>query len=136
MDRTAIVRKRESLPTRWLLKQDLLKGRILDYGCGRGKDAEVLNCEKFDPNYSPTMPRGKFNVIICHYVLNVVIKEDENRIIEDVNKRLRKNGKAYFTVRRDKFKHGFNGRSYQRWSKPKLKSIHKTSDFEMYILER
>lgn len=39
---TAIKRTGISVPTRYLLKHDLLKGRILDYGCGFGFDTDEL----------------------------------------------------------------------------------------------
>ena len=39
---TAISRKAPSRPMRFLQEHDLLKGRMLDYGCGRGTDAKFL----------------------------------------------------------------------------------------------
>lgn len=135
MYRTAITRIKASVPTRWLIENDLIRGRVLDYGCGRGKDAEVLDCEKFDPYYAPDMPKGKFDTIVCNYVLNVVTIEEENEIINDIKKRLRKNGNAYISVRRDNFKPGFNGRSYQRWSKPELIGMHTAPGYEMYVIK-
>ena len=35
---TALQRTDISVPTRYLLQHDLLKGRILDFGCGFGYD--------------------------------------------------------------------------------------------------
>ncbi len=31
---------------------------VLDYGCGRGEDADKLNFKKFDPHFFPDMPEG------------------------------------------------------------------------------
>lgn len=39
---TAIKRTDLSVPTRYLLQHNLLKGRILDYGCGFGYDTDEL----------------------------------------------------------------------------------------------
>lgn len=39
---TAIKRTDISVPTRYLLKNGLLKGRILDFGCGFGFDTDEL----------------------------------------------------------------------------------------------
>ena len=39
---TAISRKNLSVPVRWLKKSGLLKGRMLDYGCGPGSYIEPL----------------------------------------------------------------------------------------------
>ena len=136
MKRTAITRKKPSLRTRWLVKNDLIKGRVLDYGCGRGKDAETLKCEKYDPSWSPKLPKGKFDTIICVYVLNVVLEKMEKKILKDIKNRLKKGGKAYFAVRRDNFVRGFNNISFQRWSTPELDSINKTSSYEIYIMKK
>ena len=39
-------RKRPSLPLRFLLKNKKLQGKILDFGCGLGKDVEYLHSNK------------------------------------------------------------------------------------------
>ena len=39
---TAIERTALSFPTRWLQQQQLLKGAILDFGCGHGYDTDEL----------------------------------------------------------------------------------------------
>ena len=39
---TAKRRETLSMPTRRLLDLNLLKGEILDFGCGFGKDVEIL----------------------------------------------------------------------------------------------
>ena len=39
---TAIRRTDLSVPTRYLLQHNLLKGRILDFGCGFGYDTDEL----------------------------------------------------------------------------------------------
>ena len=45
-----------SLPTKVLIERKKLKGRVLDYGCGLGKDVELLNnlgydITGYDPHY-------------------------------------------------------------------------------------
>ena len=99
--RTAIKRARLSAPTRYLEDEGLLVGRVLDYGCGYGIDAGRLGFETYDPHFFPGMPQGKFDTIICHYVLNVVPVGVQNGIIRDIEQRLKPNGFAYLTVRRD-----------------------------------
>jgi hypothetical protein len=101
--KTAIVRTQPSSPMRYLDKKDLLKGETkLDYGCGRGFDAEWFNMDKFDPHFSPEKPTKTYDLITCNYVLNV-IKEPKDRInvLENICKLLSNEGKAYITVRRD-----------------------------------
>jgi hypothetical protein len=39
---TAKERGRESFPVRYLIRKGLIKGRVLDFGCGLGSDAKFL----------------------------------------------------------------------------------------------
>jgi hypothetical protein len=87
-----------------LKSNHLLVGRHLDYGCGRGDDADELGCERYDPHFSPVMPDGQFETITVNYVLNV-IEEPEARmqVLRDVQSRLRPgSGRAYIAVRANK----------------------------------
>ena len=47
--KTAIKRNKLSAPMRYLSENNLLKGDLLDYGCGRGDDADLLSMDKYDP---------------------------------------------------------------------------------------
>jgi len=98
---TAIARTGLSAPARWLDENDLLHGRVLDYGCGRGADATLLGIEGYDPHFYSTFPVGKFDVIMCNYVLNVVSPRMGFGILEVIEGLLRPNGSAYVSVRRD-----------------------------------
>lgn len=101
--KTAIARTKISAPAKWLRDNGLLVGRVLDYGCGRGKDAEVLGCAGYDPYYRPEFPLGEFDTIMCNFVLNVIESADERReVIRDIILRLEVGGCAYITVRTDK----------------------------------
>ena len=130
---TAITRTSISGPTRYLSSQGLIKGRVLDYGCGKGFDADTLGIEKFDPNWCPALPKGKFDTIICNYVLNVVEPSEVKAIIAKVKKLLRCHGVAYFSVRRDLPLTGKAGRGcYQHYVKLSGKPIKQTSLFAIY----
>jgi len=98
---TAVSRKKLSAPM-VELEYDLDRGRVLDYGCGKGFDADCLGLEKYDPYFFPEKPEGKFDVITCNYVLCVVPEDEQQAIIDDVMSMLKPGGMAYFTVRRDK----------------------------------
>ena|ERR1035437_4440765 len=111
---TAIIRNKVSRPMRELASKII--GPALDYGCGRGFDADHFNMDKYDPHYFPEVKAKKYKTITCNYVLNVVDLKTAADIIIKVRKLLRKNGTAYFTVRRDSFKEGFNSKgTFQRF---------------------
>jgi hypothetical protein len=54
--RTAIARKCLSAPAKRLLSLGLLRGRLFDYGCGRGTDCEILGIGGWDPYWRPGRP--------------------------------------------------------------------------------
>lgn len=135
---TAISRRNLSGPVRWLMSQDLLAGRILDYGSGRGFDADALNADRYDPYWHPTKPKGKFDTIICNYVLNVVDEDTQESILQELRTYLKDGGKAYISVRRDlKDKRAEKvDWDVQRWVDLDLPTVKKTSNYEMYLLEK
>lgn len=100
---TAIARKAPSKPMRWLDKHGLLKGNMLDYGCGRGKDAETFGMDKYDPHYCPVVPVKQYDTIVCTFVLNVIEDEVEREsVLQSIRNLLVEDGTAYVTVRNDK----------------------------------
>lgn len=103
---TAICRHKLSAPMTFLLTKNLIHGRILDFGCGKGEDYRHLktmgfNVSKFDPYWAPKIPDGLFDVITCHYVLNVLYPEERNSVLESISQLLTEEGTAYISVRRD-----------------------------------
>jgi hypothetical protein len=135
--RTAITRRGLSGPARWLLEADLLRGRILDYGCGRGGDADRLRCSRWDPHWSPRMPRGTFDTVLCTYVLNVLPKSEEASVLAAVQALLlRPMGTAFVSVRRDVPREGIFRDGYeQRWVELDLPVIRETGcSFCIYAL--
>lgn len=122
--KTAIARTKPSAPLKYLEERGLLDTHLdlLDYGCGRGFDADYYGMDKYDPHYFPNIDRSKkYDMIFCTYVLNVVDISTEFDIIMDINSLLKLGGIARFTVRRDMPINGriFNGYR-QRFSDPIL----------------
>lgn len=139
------VKERESVsfPTRLLHESGLLKGKLLDFGCGLGKDVEFLKTKNYriqgyDPHYLPAYPTEKFDTIFCNYVLNVLMPEEQSYVLMCISELLKPSGKAYFAVRRDTKKSGFiynpkrNITVYQSVVKLPFKSIVLTEHCEIY----
>ena len=128
---TAISRKDLSLPVRWLKKQGLLQGRMLDYG--RGFDCDCLSCEGYDPYYRPIVPEGKFNTIFCVYVLNILPDPKEREdVLDSIGILLENDGKAYIAVRLG-MKEGWTSRkTYQGLVELDLPVIKKCSTFRIH----
>lgn len=140
---TAIERIHLSFPAQFLLEKNLLKGNILDFGCGLGNDVKLLQQKGFDikgydPYYLPIYPDGKFDTIICFYVLNVLFPHEQANILMEVSHLLKPGGKAYYAVRRDIKKEGFREHyihkkpTYQCIVKLPFKSIHQDEYCEIY----
>lgn len=140
---TAKERDKISMPARMIKQQGFIKGRVLDFGCGFGKDIEELKAkgyeiEGYDPHYFSNYPEGKFDTILCFYVLNVLLPEQQAQVMMQVSSLLKPSGKAYFSVRRDITQDGY--RNHFKHQKPTyqcnvilpFKSIFKNENTEIY----
>lgn len=83
-ERTAIRRGQVSRPVRLALERDLItrESTVLDYGCGRGEDVELLRaagyqCFGWDPVLRPDGPLEKADVVNLSYVVNVIENPSE-----------------------------------------------------------
>jgi len=105
---TAIRRNKLPNPTQWLLDKFLIRGRTLDYGCGRCHEInnQFFSADGFDPHYRPNgINYSSYDTIICNYVLNVLPTEQERKeVCEHILGLLSSNGVAYITVRNDRIK--------------------------------
>jgi SAM-dependent methyltransferase len=109
---TAISRSNPSTPCQILYGQNLIRGKVLDFGCGRGADYLYLkdngiDAYAYDLYYFPLhhiFEMRNFDTILCTYVLNVLPPEERKAVVKSVIKRLGKNGIAYFTLRGDTIK--------------------------------
>lgn len=140
---TAKERTTPSLPLRMLLERKLIQGKVLDFGCGFGKDVNHLLVKGFDatgydPHYFSDYPTEKFDTILCFYVLNVLFSEEQNKVLMQISNLLKSTGRAYFAVRRDIQRDGFrthqvHGKpTYQCYVKLPYKSIYLNENTEFY----
>lgn len=140
---TAKERDSLSFPARIVRERGLLVGGVLDFGCGFGKDVEILfkqgvKIQGYDKHYFPHFPDQKFDTIICFYVLNVLLPEEQAMVLMEISGLLKPSGKAYFAVRRDLVYEGF--RTHKIHQKPTFqtnvvlpfRSIFKNDTCEIY----
>ena len=116
---TAKERETLSFPAKLLLNKSLLTGDVLDFGCGFGKDVELLkakglNVVGYDKYYFPEYPAQKFDTIICFYVLNVLMQEEQATVLMQLSQLVKPTGKVYFAVRRDLQYEGFRTHKIHR----------------------
>jgi len=137
--KTAISRKGPSAPMKWLDKHGLLVGEMLDFGCGKGADADAYCMDRYDPYYQPVVPGMLYDTITCNYVLNVIESEAERlTVIANLLALLTDDGVAYITVRNDKDKLNGTTRTgtWQGHIVLDLPVVHKCSGYVIYRLER
>lgn len=136
--RTAISRKKPSAPALWIHDNiGFDANNTLDYGCGRGDDLSYFRIDGYDPNgfYFDAHFGGKYNTILCTYVLNVIPSDEERQqVINQVKSLLSEDGVAYFSVRADK--KNLNGwtdsGTYQTYVELDYPVVVKTSNYVIY----
>ena len=133
---TARSRRTLSAPAAYLLDRDLLRGRILDFGSGKGDLAKFLDgdIEEWDPNFSPKRPRGKFDVVCCIYVLNVLRPRERHHALSDAKGFVRRGGRLYAAVRRDIFCEGRTTKGTEQYNVrlPLVSLVHRAGSYEIY----
>lgn len=104
---TAKRRKELSKPVRLLEAQGLLRGKILDYGCGYGHDSEILkdkykilNYDKYNLQFkNDKVLSDKYDVVYSIFVFNTIATISEFEETLQLIKTLSKN--IYVAVRSD-----------------------------------
>ncbi len=140
---TAKERDTLSFPAKILFNQNLLIRDVLDFGCGFGNDVKLLkakgiNIEGFDKYHFPEYPIKKFDTIICFYVLNVLLPEEQAIVLMELSQLIKPTGKVYFAVRRDLQFEGFRmhkihqKQTYQCTVKLPYQSFFKNENCEIY----
>jgi diadenosine tetraphosphate (Ap4A) HIT family hydrolase len=109
---TAKDRDSLSFPAKFLLNNDLLVRDVLDFGCGFGSDVKLLKKRNisitgYDKHYFPEYPAKKFDTIMCLYVLNVLMPEEQATVLMELSQLIKPTGRVYMAVRRDLQYEGF-----------------------------
>ena len=140
---TAKERDTLSFPSKLLFNKNLLTGDVLDFGCGFGSDVELLkaksiNITGYDKHYFPQYPTKRFDTIICLYVLNVLLPEEQATVLMELSQLIKPTGSVYIAVRRDLQFEGFRThklhqkKTYQCNVVLNSKSIFKNDNCEIY----
>jgi SAM-dependent methyltransferase len=98
---TAVRRNKPSQAAQILVARKLARGRVLDFGCGFGFDADHFGWESFDPFYRPQEPKGQYDTIICTLVLNALSRNNRAKVLEKIRGLLAPSGIAYLGVSRN-----------------------------------
>lgn len=107
---TAITRKTVSAPTRWILDNYFVHGRVLHYGEGKAyKDTQALrnvaeSVDAYDPNSEDEDKRTRepgchYDLVVCNYVLNTLLPQEREDVFIDA---FLAGLDSVFTVRLDK----------------------------------
>jgi len=145
--KTAMTRKKLSAPMRYLLDNGFFPrggARLdcLDYGCGKGFDADFCGFDKYDPHFEGVdslLPHNHYDIITCNYVLNTLpTMTDVHSVIWDIQAHLKEDGVAYISVRNDK--KNLNGETkigtWQQYVSLGDLIVHKTSGYVLYKITK
>lgn len=97
----AVNRSTISFAANWLVENECVRGRVLDFGCGFGLDADHFGWDAYDPYYRQTIPDGRFDTIVCNHVLNMLTRSNRRSAIAKIQQRLTDSGTAWLVVSRN-----------------------------------
>lgn len=134
----AIRRETVSKTAQFLAERGLLRGRILDYGCGFGFDADHFGWEAYDPHYRQQALEGVFDTIICNHVANILTRSSRHNLFRALVDLLAPQGKAYLSVSRKIPVVGKLAirKRIQNYVVLTLPSLYRDGELEIYRLER
>ena len=103
--RTAIHRDRASVPLRHLKSKhpEMLQGRLLDFGSGKGRDCKVIRATCYDPHHPKgsvrRKPTGKYEAVMMTYVANVLPPAQRAKAIKEASSYVRTGGTIVIATR-------------------------------------
>ncbi len=130
----AVRRETVSKTARFLDERRLLRGRVLDYGCGFGFDADHFGWDSYDPYYRSSEPEGPYDTVVCNLVLNVLSQRHRARALAAIRDLLSVDGRAYLAVPRNVPVEGKLGihHSLQNYVRLTLPSVFADDRLEIY----
>lgn len=97
----AVEHEQPSDAAKWLVDNKKVRGRVLDYGCGHGFDADHFGWTGYDPYYRQDSPEGKYDTIICNHVLNMLTQGSRKSVLSKIHALLNENGIVWLVVPRN-----------------------------------
>ena len=94
-------RRNLSEPIRWAQEAGLITGKVLDYECGWGRDADILDMHKFDSVHHPEQPKGRYDIVFSIFSLDRERRSRIDETIRRLQKLLRNDGTVYLVVCRN-----------------------------------
>jgi hypothetical protein len=127
-----------SKTARVLVERKLIRGRVLDFGCGLGFDAQQLGWEAFDPYYRPGQPTGSYDTIVVNHVANILTRASREMLFHTVSALLTPTGTAYVSVARNIPVSGKHGprRRIQNYVVLTLPTVFADNEEEIYALTK
>lgn len=137
---SAVHRTKPSMTILWLQENGLLVGDMLDYGCGKGLDADHFGMDKYDP-YDPSWcnisldTNKRYDTIVCNFVFNILEPGEEFEVLNNIQRLLKEDGIAYIIVLRNVRKMASYKKDLQHYIVMSLESIrHVKRWYEIYKL--
>jgi hypothetical protein len=130
----AIQRETPSKTALVLLEKKLVVGRVLDFGCGFGFDANKFGWEKYDPHYFQKLPTDLFDTIISNHVANILTRKSREKMFKQMQDLLTPNGFVYVSVTRKIPERGKLAirKRIQNYVVLENESVYKDSELEIY----
>ena len=127
-----------SRAARVLVERGLLDGRVLDFGCGRGADADHFGWDGYDPVHRPFRPRGHYQSILCNGLLANLNRSHRAMLIGHIREFLLDFGRAYLVVPRNLPAAGNHDaeNGVQHYVVLSLPSVYADDEFEIYELTK
>ncbi|WP_425394984.1 class I SAM-dependent methyltransferase [Aeoliella sp.] len=134
----AVRRAQPSVGARWLTNHGMIKGRVLDFGCGFGFDADHYGWEAFDPHYRQALPEGAFDTVVCNHVLNMLTRASRLQTLAIIQRLLGEEGIAYLIVPRNIPERGKLAlrKRIQNYVRLSLPTIHEDQCLAVYAMTR
>jgi len=107
-----MIEEESKAPIRYLLEQNLLLGRTLDYGGRCNGDLQDFLRKERCPKYRATegsgmlallyqRERGGFDTVVCLYVMDILAPHNREKALLDAQKYVKEGGMLHVVVRRD-----------------------------------